>query len=63
MRYRVNNRVQHGVSSLSTRTYEPGEIIDLSEEHAAPLLECGAIEPEHKPFDLKVNEVFIRSGK
>ncbi|MCM8598051.1 MAG: hypothetical protein NFW04_05270 [Candidatus Accumulibacter sp.] len=62
MRYRVLSPVSHGTNGNDSRRYEPGEIIDLNESHAAPLLACGAIEAEHQPFDLKVDGLFIKTG-
>lgn len=61
MRYRIKTPVDHGTTRENVRRYEPGELIDLSEEHAAPLLESGAIELEHQPFAVEVNKIFIKA--
>lgn len=60
MRYRVKSNVQHGVTDKSTRSYSPGEIIELDQQDATPLLSCGAIEPEHLPFQIEFNHVFVK---
>ena len=44
MRYRVKKAVIHGTNNANSRRYEAGELIDLPDRDAAPLLACGAIE-------------------
>lgn len=44
MRYRVLTRLQHGTHQADIRTYLEGDIADLNDAHAAPLLAAGAIE-------------------
>ena len=44
MRYRVLTPLHHGTHQADIRMYQPGEIADLNDAHAAPLLEMNAIE-------------------
>lgn len=63
MRYRCKTPVHHGTNMVNQRRYEPGEIIELSDEHAKPLLACNAIEPEHQPKSLVVSRRFANLVK
>ncbi len=60
MRYRVNRAVHYGTTAENARAYVAGDIIDLGEEHARPLLESDAIEPEHPPFAIEINPAFLK---
>ena len=59
MRYTVKKTVCHGNNPIDTRTYQPGEVIELSDQYATPLLKCGAIEA-HQPeqVELVINPIF-----
>ena len=64
MRFLVKDRVHHGNHADDTRFYEAGELIELSEAHAAPLLALGAIVPWVPPkVELTINPLFSESGK
>ncbi len=63
MRYRCKTPVMHGTNAVNQRHYQPGEIVELSDEHAAPLLEVKAIEPEHTPKSIIVAPRFANLVK
>ncbi len=63
MRYRCKTPLHHGTNQVDQRRYEPGEIIELSDGYARPLLECNAIEPEHRPKSLSVSPRFANLVK
>lgn len=43
--YRVLSPLFHGTTADDQRRLDPDEIIALSDDQAAPLLACGAVEP------------------
>ena len=44
--YKVTGNLHH-----NTAVYEPGEILELTDEEAKPLLEAGVIEPENPDLE------------
>lgn len=63
MRYRCKSNVCHGTNAVNQRQYKPGDIIELSDGHAQPLLECNAIEPEVVPRRVSVAPRFANMVK
>lgn len=55
MRYRCLTTVSHGHGGTPARTYNVGEVVNMNADDAAPLLACGAVEPETMPVKLTIN--------
>ncbi len=63
MRYNVKSPISHGNHQSDQRRYEPGEIIELSEADATPLLKVGAIElHQPKTIELVINPMFDKGA-
>lgn len=60
MRYRCLRHISHGTTPTNAKVYSPGEVIDLADKYAKPLLDVGAIETEFKPVKLQVRSIFTR---
>jgi hypothetical protein len=56
MKYKTLVNVNH-----NNRKYGIGDLIELSDNEAAPLLECKAIEPQNKPYAARTVTVKVNA--